>query len=149
MQWLESVVHGFTYGESTWHRYAQLEFEPVDVGPYKGNADPAARCNLNPPEYTVRYGWRWTTASLLCVDYMHHVDTGRQYANRPSWFMFNATVVQWHVLAQLLPRKVAEDCNLLVCSSLARHMCFCISKALGKPVAGLRKSIFTVVLLST
>lgn len=30
--------------------------------------------------------------------------------------------------------KVAEGCDVLVCSSLPRHMCFCIGKMLRKPV---------------
>ena len=31
-------------------------------------------------------------------------------------------------------RRVAKDCDVVVCSSLPRHMCFCIGKALHKPV---------------
>jgi len=31
--------------------------------------------------------------------------------------------------------RVAKDCDVVVCSSLPRHMCFCIGKALHKPVA--------------
>ena len=32
------------------------------------------------------------------------------------------------------PRQVARDCDWILCSSLARHMCFCIGKALEKRV---------------